>query len=159
MRSSMRATRSSPFRIASDVYKKGVWQPSLDTYLPVQMDHIKVRENYRVWHGVSHMDDARQAPSAYTHFDGYSMGPNSDSPFAAGEHIPGLNSGGWYDAGDYDIRTQTQTRVIMVLAMIREGFQVNWDETSVDEAARLVQIHRPDGVPDIFSRSITASCR
>ena len=54
----------SPFRIASDVYSKGVWQPSLDTYLPVQMDHIKVRENYRVWHGVSHMDDARQAPSA-----------------------------------------------------------------------------------------------
>jgi hypothetical protein len=143
---------SSPFRIAPDVYAKGVWQPSLDTYLPVQMDHIKVRENYRVWHGVSHMDDARQAPTNYTHFDGYSMGPSSDSPFAAGQHIPGLNSGGWYDAGDYDIRTQTQTRVITELVMAREAFDVNWDETSIDEDARLVQIHRPDGVPDILQQ-------
>jgi endoglucanase len=143
---------SGPFRIAPDVYAKGVWQPSLDTYLPVQMDHMKVRENYRVWHGVSHMDDARQAPSNYTHFDGYSMGPSSDSPFAAGEHIPGLNSGGWYDAGDYDIRTQTQTRVITELVMTREAFGINWDETSVDEDARLVQIHRPDGVPDILQQ-------
>jgi endoglucanase len=33
-------------------------------------------------------DDARQAPVNYTHFDGYSMGASSDSPFAAGEHIP-----------------------------------------------------------------------
>jgi hypothetical protein len=143
---------SGPFRIAPDVYTKGVWQPSLDTYLPVQMDHIKVRENYRVWHGVSHMDDARQAPSNYTHFDGYSMGPSSDSPFAAGEHIPGLNIGGWYDAGDYDIRTQTQTRVITELVMTREAFDINWDETSIDEDARLVQIHRPDGVPDVLQQ-------
>ena len=143
---------SGPFRIAPDVYTKGVWQPSLDTYLPVQMDHMKVRENYRVWHGISHMDDARQAPSNYTHFDGYSMGPMSDSPFAAGEHIPGLNSGGWYDAGDYDIRTQTQTRVITELVMTREAFDTNWDETTIDEDARLVQIHRPDGVPDILQQ-------
>src|SRR5262249_30925108 len=140
------------FRIAPDVYRKGVWQPSLDTYLPVQMDHIKVRENYRVWHGISHMDDARQAPSNYTHFDGYSMGASSDSPFAAGEHVPGLNIGGWYDAGDYDIRTQTQTRVITELVMARETFHLDWDETSVDEDARLVQIHRPDGVPDVLQQ-------
>jgi hypothetical protein len=143
---------TGPFRIAPDVYKKGVWQPSLDTYLAVQMDHIKVRENYRVWHGVSHMDDARQAPGNYTHFDGYSMGANSDSPFAAGDHVPGLNIGGWYDAGDYDIRTQTQTRVISELALAREAFHLDWDETAIDEDARLMQIHRPDGVPDILQQ-------
>jgi endoglucanase len=143
---------SGLFRIGPDVYKKGVWQPSLDTYLPVQMDHIKVRENYRVWHGVSHMDDARQAPSNYTHFDGYSMGSSSDSPFASGDHIPGLNIGGWYDAGDYDIRTQTQTRVIRELVIMREAFHINWDETSIDEDARLVQIHRPDGIPDVLQQ-------
>jgi endoglucanase len=144
--------RNGPFRIAADVYDKGVWQPSLDTYLPVQMDHIKVREGYRVWHGVSHMDDARQAPTNYTHFDGYSMGPSSDSPFATGTHIPGLNVGGWYDAGDYDIRTQNQARVISELALSRETFHLNWDETSIDEEARLVQIRRPDGVPDVLQQ-------
>ena len=144
--------QTGAFQIAPHLYSKGVWQPSLDTYLPVQMDHVKVRENYRVWHGVSHMDDARQAPVNYTHFDGYSMGASSDSPFATGEHIPGLNRGGWYDAGDYDIRTQTQALVITDLAIAREVFHLDWDETSVDEDARLVQIHRPDGIPDVLQQ-------
>jgi endoglucanase len=142
---------TGPFRIAADVYDKGVWQPSLDTYLAVQMDH-KVRENYRVWHGVSHMDDARQAPVNYTHFDGYAMPAVSDSPFAAGEHIPGLNVGGWYDAGDYDIRTETQARVITDLALARETFHMDWDETTVDEEERLVQIRQPDGFPDVLQQ-------
>ena len=143
---------SGPFRIGTDVYSKGVWQPSLDTYLAVQMDHVKVRESYRVWHGVSHMDDARQAPANYTHFDGYSMGASSDSPFATGEHVPGLDRGGWYDAGDYDLRTQTQARVITDLVLARETFHIDWDETTVDENARLVQIHRPDGIPDVLQQ-------
>ncbi|MGB6306405.1 MAG: glycoside hydrolase family 9 protein, partial [Steroidobacteraceae bacterium] len=143
---------SAPFRIAADVYRQGVWQPSLDTYLAVQMDHVKVRENYRVWHGVSHLDDARQAPVNTTHFDGYSMGATSDSPFAAGEHVPGLNRGGWYDAGDYDLRTQTQARVITDLVVTEEAFHIDWDETTVDEEARLVQIRRPDGIPDILQQ-------
>lgn len=143
---------STPFRIAEDVYRKGVWQASLDTYLAEQMDHIKVRENYRVWHGPSHMDDARQAPVNYTHFDGYEMGPTTDSPFAPGDHIPGLNRGGWFDAGDYDIRTQTQARVITDLVMTREAFHIDWDDTTVDEDARLVQIRKPDGVPDVLQQ-------
>ena len=33
-----------------------------------------------------------------------------DSPFKAGEHIPGLNVGGWYDAGDFDIQTPEPVR-------------------------------------------------
>jgi hypothetical protein len=144
--------RTMPFRIAEDVYRNGVWQPSLDTYLAEQMDHIKVRENYRVWHGPSHMDDARQAPMNYTHFDGYSMGATTDSPFKPGEHIPGLNVGGWFDAGDYDIRTQTQARVITDLVLAREVFHIDWDDTTVDEQARLVQIRKPDGVPDVLQQ-------
>jgi endoglucanase len=139
---------NAPFRIASDVYRDHVWQASLDTYLPVQMDHVKVREGYRIWHGASHLDDARQAPVNYVHFDGYSMGPSTDSPFAPGEHIPGLDRGGWYDAGDYDIRTESQARVVTDLALAREYFQVDWDETTIDEKARSVQIRVPDGSPD-----------
>jgi len=139
---------TKPFQIAKDVYRWHVWQASLDTYLPVQMDHVKVREGYRIWHGASHLDDARQAPVNYQHFDGYSMGPTTDSPFAPGEHIPGLDRGGWYDAGDYDIRTETQARAITDLALAREYFQVDWDETTVDEKARSVQIRLPDGIPD-----------
>ena len=139
---------TKPFQISKDVYRQHVWQASLDTYLAVQMDHVKVREGYRIWHGASHLDDARQAPVNYQHFDGYSMKGTTDSPFAPGEHIPGLDRGGWYDAGDFDIRTETQARAITDLALAREYFKVDWDETTVDKKARYVQIRVPDGIPD-----------
>jgi len=140
-----------PFRIARDVYAH-IWQPSLDTWLAQEMDHVRVREGYRIWHGLSHMDDARQAPINYTHFDGYAMGPTTDSPYKPGEHIPGLNVGGWHDAGDFDIRTQSQDAVITDLVLTWELFRPDWDETSVDENARYVQIHKPDGAPDVLEQ-------
>ena len=139
--------RTKPFRIAADVYRD-LWTQTLDTFLAVQMDHVKVREQYRIWHGPSHLDDARQAPTSYTHFDGYSMPATTDTKYAAGEHISGLNVGGWYDAGDFDIRTESQTKVIRDLVLAREAFGLDWDQTSVDEKARYVQIRVPDGVPD-----------
>jgi endoglucanase len=138
---------NAPFQIAANVYEK-IWRPSIDVYLAEQMDHVKVREGYRVWHAASHLDDARQAPVNYTHFDGYAMTGTTDSPFAPGEHIPGINVGGWYDAGDYDLRTQTHSRVITDLVLAKEVFGIDGDDTSVDETARYVQIHKPDGVPD-----------
>jgi len=143
--------RTGPFRIANDVYDD-IWRLSLDTYLPEQMDHVKVREGYRIWHGASHLDDARQAPLNYTHFDGYKQGATTDSPFSPGQHIPGLNVGGWYDAGDFDLRTQTQTRVIEDLVHAKEDFGINSDDTSVDEQARYVQLRKPDGIPDIIQQ-------
>jgi endoglucanase len=143
--------RTGPFRIAKNVYD-GIWRPSLETYLAVQMDHVKVREGYRIWHGASHLDDARQAPVNYTHFDGYAQGSTTDSPFIPGQHIPGLNSGGWYDAGDYDLRTQTQAQVITDLVLSFEKFGLNSDDTTIDEKARHVEIRKPDGVPDAIQQ-------
>jgi len=57
------------------------------------MDHVSVRDAYHVWHGVSDLNDALQAPPNLTHFDGYFMGPHTESPYKPGEHIPGLNVG------------------------------------------------------------------
>lgn len=143
--------RTGPFRIGPNVYE-GIWNLSLNTYLTEQIDQVRVREGYRTWHSASHLDDARQAPVNYTHFDGYKQGPTTDSPFSPGQHIPGINVGGWYDAGDFDLRTQTQTRVIQDLTLTREEFGENSDDTSVDEAARLVQMRKPDGVPDVIQQ-------
>jgi len=145
------AQTTGPFRIAKDVYD-GIWHTTLDTFLAEQMDHVKVREGYRIWHGASHLDDARQAPVNYTHFDGYSQGPSTDSPFAPGQHIPGINVGGWYDAGDFDLRTQTHTRVITDLVLARENFGLDWDDTTVEENARYVEIRKPDGAPDALQQ-------
>jgi hypothetical protein len=141
----------NPFRIAADAYAH-IWQPSLDTYLAEQMDHMAVQEQYRTWEGISHMDDARQAPPNSDHFDGYKMGPNLDSPFKPGEHISGLAVGGWQDAGDFDIQTPDNAWVISNLVQAREQFGLNWDEDTINEAGRSVQIRKPDGVPDVLQQ-------
>lgn len=143
---------TKPFRIARNVYNKNVWQSTLDTYFPVQMDHMYINDRYRVWHGKSHLDDARQAPVNHKHFDLYEQGSDTDSPYQSGEHIPGLNVGGWYDAGDYDIRTQSQYAVVLTLSEAYEDFGIDWDETTVQEANRYVDLHHPDGVPDILQQ-------
>jgi len=143
--------RTSPFRIARDVYDKA-WYPTLDDYFPVAMDHVYVKEAYRVWHGASHLDDALQAPPDHVHFDLYAQGPSTGDRFHAYEHIPGLNVGGWFDAGDFDIRTQTQYAVILSMVDSWERFGITRDETSVNEKARMVQLHIPDGAPDLLEQ-------
>jgi endoglucanase len=143
--------RTAAFRVADDVFAT-VWHPTLDVFFPVQMDHVVVNEAYRVWHGLSHLDDARQAPPNHEHFDLYAMGPTTDSPFDAGEHVPGLAVGGWFDAGDYDLRTQTIYGVVASLVHSWETFRPLRDETTVDQARRHVELHQPDGVPDILQQ-------
>lgn len=143
--------KTAPFRIADNVYREA-WHPSLDIYLPVQMDHMFVNEAYRVWHGASHLDDALQAPVNHEHFDLYAQGPTTDTPYKPGEHIPGLNIGGWYDAGDYDIRTQTQYDVVNTLVTVWEDFGLTRDTTLVDYERAYVDIHVADGKPDILQQ-------
>lgn len=144
-------TRTKPFRIDKDVYQNA-WHPTLDIYLPVQMDHVYVKEAYRVWHGASHLDDALQAPVNHEHFDLYAQGPETGTNYKPLEHIPGLNVGGWYDAGDFDIRTQTQYAVVLSLVQSWEDFGLKRDETSVNEKNRQVFMHVPDGTPDIIQQ-------
>ncbi len=143
--------KTEPFRIAKDVYASA-WQPSLDMYLPIQMDHMLINEAYRVWHGASHLDDALQAPVNHEHFDLYAQGPTTDTPYKPGEHIPGLNIGGWFDAGDFDIRTQTHYDVVMNLVATWERFGLKRDVTTVDYNKRLVDLHVADGKPDLLQQ-------
>lgn len=139
------------FQIAPHVYEH-TWHPTLDVFFPVQMDHMFVREAYRVWHGASHLDDALQAPVNHEHFDLYAQGPTTDTPYQPGEHIPGLNVGGWFDAGDFDIRTQTQYATILDLVHTWETFRPERDQTTIDQNRRYVAIHEPDGVPDLLQQ-------
>lgn len=143
--------RTHAFRIADDVLATA-WQPTLDVFLPVQMDHMFVNEAYRVWHGRSHMDDARQAEPNRKHFDLYGMGPETDSPFQPGAHIPGLNVGGWFDAGDFDLRTQTHYALVQTLAHLWENYRPERDETTIDQENGRVELHRPDGTPDLLQQ-------
>ena len=144
--------RTAPFRIARDVYGDRTWQSTLDTFFPVQMDHVLVNDRYRVWHGASHLDDARQAPVDHVHFDLYAQGKTTDTRFEPGEHIPGLDAGGWYDAGDFDIRSQSQYAAVLSLVHAREAFGIDRDQTTVEQEKRRVEIGQPDGVPDIVQQ-------
>jgi hypothetical protein len=144
--------QSQPFRIASDVYKRNVWQPTLEYFLPIQMCHMRVNEKYRVWHGLCHMDDARMAPTDYNHFDGYVQGSSTLTDFKSGDHVPGLNIGGWHDAGDYDLRVESQSGEVYILTMAYEAFKIKYDETSIDQKTRIVEIHQPDGRSDILQQ-------
>ena len=143
--------RTDAFPIARDVYDK-TWQTTLDGFLAVQMDHVSVRDAYRVWHGIAHMTDALQAPPNLTHFDGYWMGPSTESPYKPGQHIPGLNVGGWFDAGDFDNDAFGQYGTILNLSLAYETFHMKWDELSVNEKTRAVEMHRPDGIPDVVEQ-------
>jgi hypothetical protein len=144
--------QSQPFRIAADVFKRNVWQPTLEYFLPVQMCHMRINEKYRVWHGLCHMDDARMAPVNHNHFDGYLQGPSTLTKYNPGDHVPGLNIGGWHDAGDYDLRVESQSGEIYILTQAYEEFGVKYDETTIDQHSRIVEIHQPDGKPDILQQ-------
>ena len=142
---------TNTFSIASDVYDN-IWHPTLDVWFPVQMDHMEVNEAYRVWHGVPFLDDALQAPVNHQHFDGYSMDAVTDTKYKPLERIPGLAVGGWFDAGDFDIQDASHCNAILSFVDTWEKFHPNRDQTYVDQTTRYVDIHRPDGKPDILQQ-------
>ena len=148
--------QTPPFRIAADVFRQGVWQPTLETFFPAQMCHVQVIDRGRVWHGLCHMDDALQAPANHdlSYIEDYRQGPTTDTPFAGFRHIPGLDSGGWHDAGDFDLATGSQSWVTLMLALARENFAVDSDQTTVDVLRREVLMHVPDGRPDILQQIV-----
>ena len=139
---------SSPiFRIAPDVYDRGVWQPVIEYFLPVQMCHMKVMEKYKVWHNACHMDDALMAPPG-NHIDGYVQPADNGTAYKPLQPVHGINAGGWHDAGDDDVRGTTGNECY-ILTMALENFHPEIDATAIDQVKHVVEIHEPDGKNDI----------
>lgn len=143
---------SNLFRVGSDVYERYVWQPTLEYFLPVQMCHMRIEQGSRVWHDYCHLDDAIMAPTNLTHFDGYSQGPETFTSFKNPDHVPNLDRGGWHDAGDYDLRIESQAKTTWRLAMMHELFGIDLDATTVDQQTRIVTIHKSDGISDALQQ-------
>jgi hypothetical protein len=143
---------SHPFRIDAGVYARHAWQPTLEYFLPVQMCHMLVREKYRVWHGRDHLDDARMAPVSLNHFDGYVQGPSTLTRFKPGDAVPHLDAGGWHDAGDDDMRIESQAGEVWILSKMVEEFGLDYDATRIDQARKLVEIRDPDGKNDAIQQ-------
>lgn len=141
---------SSVFRIADDVYDRGVWQPVVEYFLPVQMCHMRVSEKYRIWHDACHLDDALMARVG-NHIDGYDQRPGL-SKYIEGESVPGVNIGGWHDAGDFDLRVESQAGEAYILALAYEQFKPDIDVTAIDHQRHRVEIHEADGRNDILQQ-------
>jgi hypothetical protein len=141
--------KTNNFLIDNSVYN-WITDATSDVWIPIHMNHMYVKEGYRVWHGEPFKDGYLQAPPNTDHFDLHSQGPTTDTKYKALELIPGLNVGGYFDAGDFDIETGSNIGVVQSFVQAWEYFKPLRDETFVDQKHRYVDLHRPDGIPDIL---------
>lgn len=141
-------TRGNDFLIDERVYDK-ITDATTDVWVPIHMNHMYVNEGYRTWHGEPFKEGYLQAPPS-DHFDLHSQGESTDTKYKPLELIPGLNIGGFFDAGDFDIETGSNINVVQNFIRTWELFHPQRDETFVSQQQRYVDLHRPDGVPDIL---------
>ncbi len=141
--------KTNNFIIEDNVYD-WITDATSDVWIPIHMNHMFVNEAYRVWHGEPFKEGYLQAPPNTDHFDLHGQGPTTDSKYKALETIPGLNIGGYFDAGDFDIETGSNIFVVQNFVQTWEYFKPLRDQTFIDEKQRYVDLHRPDGTPDIL---------
>ena len=141
--------KTNNFIIENNVYDK-ITDATSDIWIPIHMNHMFVNEAYRVWHGEPFKEGYRQAPPNTDHFDLHGQGPTTDTKYQGLELIPGLNTGGFFDAGDFDIETGANIGVVQNLVQTWEYFKPLRDQTFIDQQQRYVDLHRPDGTPDIL---------
>ena len=140
--------RTNDFLIDSHVYDR-ITDATTDVWVPIHMNHMYVTEGYRTWHGEPFREGYLQAPPS-DHFDLHSQGPTTDTKYKPLELIPGLNVGGFFDAGDFDIETHSNINVVQNFIRTWELFKPQRDETFVSQEQRYVDLHRPDGKPDVL---------
>lgn len=140
--------KTNNFLIDKHVYDK-ITDATTDVWVPIHMNHMYVNEGYRTWHGEPFKEGYLQAPPS-DHFDLHSQGETTDTKYKPYELIPGLNIGGFFDAGDFDIETNSNINVVQNLIRAWDLFKPLRDETFVSQEQRYVDLHRPDGVPDIL---------
>jgi hypothetical protein len=141
--------KTNNFLIEKNVYEK-ITDATSDVWIPIHMNHMFVNEAYRVWHGEPFKEGYLQAPPNTDHFDMHGQGPTTDTKYKGLELIPGLNTGGFFDAGDFDIETGSNIGVVQNFVQAWESFKPLRDETFIDEKHRYVDLHRPDGTPDVL---------
>ena len=140
--------KTGNFIIDNSVYN-WITDATSDVWIPIHMNHMTVNEGYRIWHGEPFKEGYLQAPQS-DHFDLHSQGAQTNTKYKPYELIPGLNVGGYFDAGDFDIETGSNISVVQNMVTAWEMFHPMRDETFVSEEQRYVDLHRPDGKPDLL---------
>ena len=140
---------TQPFPIKKNTYAD-VWKPTIETFLCVQMCHMNVKDRIRNWHGICHDDDAIIPPNNQPYLLGYTQSDTSDVPFAPGQHIPGVNVGGWHDAGDNQVPLGVTSHAVHTLSLAVEEFNPNFDQTTINQKQKQTYLHTPDGENDLL---------
>ncbi len=140
--------KTNNFLIDPHAYDK-ITDATTDVWIPIHMNHMYVNEGYRTWHGEPFKEGYLQAPPS-DHFDLHAQGASTDTKYKPYELIPGLNVGGFFDAGDFDIETGSNINVVFNFVKTWELFKPLRDATFVSQQQRYVELHRPDGVPDML---------
>lgn len=140
--------KTDNFIIGENVYDH-IADATNDVWIPVHMNHMAVNEGYRMWHGEPFKEGYFQAPES-DHFDYHEQGPLTDTPYKANELIPGLNVGGFFDAGDFDMETGSIATVVQNLVRCWDLQGEMRDETFVSPEQKYVDLHRPDGIADVL---------
>ena len=60
--------------------------------------------------------------------------------------------GGWHDAGDFDLRVESQAGEAYILALAYEAFHPEIDVTAIDQQKHTVEIHESDGKNDLLQQ-------
>ena len=62
------------------------------------------------------------------------------------------NQGAWHDAGDFDLRVESQSETVLGLTLAYEQFNEKYDNTTIDQRSHIVEIQQPDGKPDLLQQ-------
>jgi len=140
------------FPIRQSVFEDGLWEPTLDYFIPFQMCHARVDLGPNVaGHSFCHMDDGIRVPAKFPGTDGFVAYECTGTPYNAGDPIP-CAKGGWHDAGDCDLNIYAQGFSTYVLALAYEEFGLDRDVATLDVNAQTFTAGRPDGTPDILQQ-------
>lgn len=142
---------SEIFTISNNIYDN-LWRDALEVYIPWQMCHVSVDLGERAQsHNICHIDDGVRVLKDTTLVDGFHAYDWPDTQYQEGEHIQ-CNTGGWHDAGDYDLNTAAQSVTIHHLALAYEEFLIMSDTATLDLENKKYSADIPDGIPDILQQ-------
>lgn len=139
--------------IKPTIFADAMWTPTLDVFLPWQMCHadITFAGGKRPNLPACHLDDAQRVPANFPGIDGFKSYEANLTPYKQGEMIS-CGTGGWHDAGDYDLNVHAQGYSTWKMALAYEEFGVDRDVTTLEVAKQRVVAGKGDGVPDLLQQ-------
>jgi len=142
----------TPWFTVRDRLFGGLWQATIDDFIPWQMCHARVvSPKGGPAHRACHMDDGQRVPANFPGVDGFVSYECEGTPWKEGDHIP-CATGGWHDAGDFDLNVTAQGFSTHRLALAWEEFGLDRDKATLDGDNGVYTLGKPDGVPDVLNQ-------